>query len=117
MTLNVLLYLVSDTSDNEHSHEATEVYTGKIENILTGIAIESSLYDPIWDPSSLGAVQASDLIEHLQKGIDILIKERKYFSYLEPRSKKGTSEDLLQFAKEYLAACKDFPVAKIEVKR
>jgi hypothetical protein len=117
MALSVTLYLVAKTGNKEKPYKMLEAYTESISNSLVGLAIEAELYDSIWDPGSLNTLIAGDLIEPLKKGINILISERKYFSYLEPRKKKGGYNKLLRFAEEYLAACEAYPAAKIETSK
>ena len=110
MSLDVHLSYVNDG-------HTTEVYEANITHNLVPMAKEVGIYKHLWRPEELGIVKASELIEPLTEGLKKLHAEPERLKCFEPENKWGRYENLVDFVKFYLAACKDYPNATISVSR
>ena len=99
--------------------ETNEVFSGNITHNLTTMAAEVSerFYQAMWRPEELEAKQAMDIIEPLAAGIQTLEANPAKYKKLNPENGWGTYDQLLTFAKNYEAACREWPLTKIEVSR
>ena len=119
MSLNVYLNVkVMDDNqivwedDNRYAEEC--VFDSNITHNLTRLAREVDLYEPLWHPR---AITASELIPELEQGLSKLIIHEKHCQQFAPESGWGTYENLLEFTRNYLEACKRWPDATVEVSR
>ena len=97
--------------------ENSTVYQDNITHNLNKMAKEAGIYQDLWYPDEIGIVQARDLIEPLEFGLAFLKREPIYFKQFNPTNGWGDYEGLVEFVCNYLAACKKYPEAKIEVSR
>ena len=93
------------------------VYHGNITHNLTTMAERAGLYRAMWRPAEVNARVAADMIPNLEAGIVRLEADPDRFREFTPPNKWGSYETLLTVAKEYLAACRQYPDAIIEVDR
>lgn len=91
------------------------VWTGNITHGLDRVAKACNLYKPIWTPGEEGIIVARDICSALAAGLLVLETRTEMFRQYEPTNNWGRVEDLISFVAEYLAACKAWPDAVIEV--
>jgi len=97
--------------------EDNTVYHDNITHNLNEMAEKAGIYRDLWYPDEIGIVQARDLIEPLESGLAFLESKPVYFKQFNPTNGWGDYEGLVEFVCNYLAACKKYPEAKIEVSR
>lgn len=107
MSLDVSLYVT----------QPVEVYTGNITHNMGRMAEAASLYIPLWRPEEMGWTKASELIEPLRSGLELLKSDQDRFEKYNPSNGWGTYYHLVQFVENYLAACEKYPDAIISVSR
>ena len=95
----------------------TTVYSGNITHNLNKMADEAGIYKLLWRPEELGITKASEVIEPLKIGINVLKSDPEKFKKFNPENGWGNYEILVRFAEEYLASCKENPDADISVSR
>lgn len=93
------------------------VYTGNITGNLIPMANAASIYNHLWRPEEVPALQASDLIGPLTDGLVALRTDPEKFKKLNPENGWGDYEGLVEFVQEYLGACMANPDAVIRVSR
>lgn len=104
--------------DNEHTRKESECfYDENITHNLTGMASEAGIYQHLWRPEEIEITHARQLIEPLQAAIDMLRKEPDRFKKFNPANGWGNYQGFLHFVTAYLAACKQYPDATIQVSR
>jgi len=94
-----------------------EVYTANITHNLNTMANEAGIYYHLWRPEEIGLTTAKELIEPLEKGLELLKKEPERFEQFNPENGWGNYEGLVKFVENYLDACRDLPEARIEISR
>lgn len=98
-------------------YETTEVYDANITHNLGSMAQKADLYTALWRPDEQGWTTAKDITGMLERGLKRLKKDPEGFKKLNPENGWGSYEGLVEFVENYLAACKQYPNAKIEVSR
>mgnify|MGYP001560075061 CR=1 FL=1 len=93
------------------------VYSANITHNLGKMADEAMLYNCLWRPDEHGITHAEQLIPLLTVGLDMLRSAPARFRALNPSNGWGTYEGLVAFVEKYLAACKEYPTAVVEVSR
>ena len=120
MSLDVYLYRekwVSYDEGKTHEKSWDILYDGNITHNLGEMAKAAGIYYALWRPEEINAEKASDIIPLLEKGLDKLKNNpNKYEKYNSPNG-WGLYKHFVPFVAEYLAACKQYPNAKIEVSR
>lgn len=81
------------------------------------MAIESGLYGALWEPHETKFQKARDIIPILKQGIKILESDPSRFRKFNSPNGWGTYEQFVQFVKEVLSACEEYPDADMEVDR
>jgi len=110
MGLNV--YLKSTTSkEDEYDFEYN------ITHNLNIMASKAGIYYALWRPEEIGLIYAKDLILCLVKGLARLKSDPKKYKKYNPENKWGDYDGLVNFVKEYLKACIDYPDSVIKVSR
>lgn len=97
--------------------ETNNVYSGNLTHNLLEMAEKAGLAYALWTPEEKGFKYARDVILPLEAGIKFLKGAPDFYKKFNPDNGWGSYEILLQVAEEYLAACKKYPDAKIEVSR
>ena len=97
--------------------EKKELYTNNITHNLGKMAKKAGIYTPLWKPEEVRVIVALDLIGYLEKGLDNLKKDAKYFKQFDAENGWGKYEDFVFFVEDYLKACKKNPEALIEISR
>lgn len=116
MSLDV--YLTSP--DCEHcKRSGEELFTRNITHNLGKLAAAVDLYDPLWHPEEIGATRAEHLIDLLERGLARLEDpaRRDELKALEPSNGWGKLDNLIDFTREYLEACRESPDALVLVSR
>lgn len=98
-------------------HETSEVYSANITGNLYRMAKEAGLSDAMWDPIENGITTAEQLIDPLQRGLDLLKNDPDRFKWLNPVNGWGTYDGLVSFVENYITACKTWPSATVSVWR
>jgi hypothetical protein len=97
--------------------ETNEVYSANITHNLTRMADEVGIYYALWRPEERGWQHAHSLIKPLEAGLKELKANPNTYKLLNPENGWGDYDGLVEFVENYLAACKQYPNAKIEVSR
>ena len=95
----------------------TEVFTDNVTHNLNEMATEACLYSVLWRPEELDIEFANELITPLQKGLDLLLANPEQFKKFNPVNGWGDYEGLVEFVRNYLDACRQFPNANVRVWR
>lgn len=95
----------------------TTVYSANITHNLNRMAAEAGIYKALWRPDEIAVTTAAQLIPLLEAGLAELQARPDYFRQFNPENGWGDYEGLVQFVTEYLAACREFPTARVEVSR
>jgi hypothetical protein len=93
------------------------VFEYNITHNLNKMANEAGLYEALWRPDEIGAINASQLIEVLQAGLERLRSNPECYRQFNPSNGWGDYEGLVDCVKSYLTACRKYPDAKIRVSR
>jgi hypothetical protein len=93
------------------------VYSANITHNLNTMADHAGIYMYLWRPEEIGVEKAEDLIVPLEKGLAILKGYPEFFKELNPSNGWGDYEGLVRFTERYLAACREYPEAKVDVSR
>ena len=95
----------------------TTVFDRNITHNLNKMADEAGIYKHLWRPEEVGISKASELIEPLKSGLDLLLSDRERFERFNPSNGWGNYSTLVEFVREYLFACEENPDAEIGVSR
>jgi len=101
-----------------HEREETENYfSANITHNLANMADKAGIYKHLWRPEEIGITKASQLIKPLEKGITRMESNPARFKKFNSPNGWGMYEHFMPWLREYLAACKQYPDATIEVSR
>jgi hypothetical protein len=98
-------------------YKKESVFDYNITHNLNTMADHAGIYKYLWRPDELGITKAKQLIEPLSIGLHVLEINQEYFKSFNPENGWGDYGGLVRFVKEYLAACKEYPKATIEISR
>ena len=107
MSLDVMLTVV----------RPTEVYWRNITPNLSRMADEAGIYESLWRPEEIGITKASELIEPLTVGLELLKSDPERFKLFNASNGWGDYDNLIDFVETYLDACKANPDAEVSVSR
>lgn len=93
------------------------VFDYNITHNLNKMAGEAGIYKHLWRPDEIGISKASQLIEPLTKGLQLLQSDPDRFRQFNPANGWGDYEGLVQFVSSYLIACVKYPDAEINISR
>lgn len=99
------------------SHFTNEAYHANITHNLNTMAKAAGIYECLWRPEEIGITQAEQLIEPLRAGLELLESDPARFEKFNPENGWGSYEGLMQFVRNYLKACEQFPGAEVSVWR
>jgi hypothetical protein len=97
--------------------ESESVYDANITHNLGEMAEAAGIYYALWRPEEIGKFKAGEIVELLEKGLADLTAHPAHFRTFNAPNGWGTYEHFVPFVERYLAACKQFPEAVIEVSR
>lgn len=95
----------------------TTIYVRNITHNLNKMADEAGIYEHLWRPEEVGITKAWQLIEPLREGLAMLLSDPERFKKFNPKNNWGDYDGLVDFVREYLAACEDSPNASVMVSR
>lgn len=104
------------TIDSEDVFDNT-VYHANITHNLNEMAEKAGIYKYLWRPDEINIQTAEQLIEPLTEGLKLLESDPEKFKLLNPENGWGNYELLVNFVKNYLAACLQHKDAKVSVSR
>jgi hypothetical protein len=93
------------------------VFSANITHNLNTMADVAGIYKELWRPDELGILNANQLIEPLQKGLDLLKGDPEKFKQFNPANGWGDYEGLLSFVQRYVKACSEYPNALVLASR
>lgn len=97
--------------------ETRELYSRNITHNLGHMAAQSGLYEVLWRPEENGIRVGSEAVLLLEDGIKLLRSDPTRFRQFDAPNGWGKYENLLSFAELTLAACREYPNARIRVSR
>ncbi len=95
----------------------TTIYDRNITHNLNKMADEAGIYKHLWRPEEIEITKAAQLIEPLREGLSLLLSDPDRFKKFDPENKWGDYDGLVDFVREYLAACEENPNASVNVSR
>ena len=84
---------------------------------LNKMADAAGIYEILWRPEEVAIVRALDLIEKLEAGIAAMKADPAKFKAFNPKNGWGDYDGFVRWCEEYLAACRNFPWAKVRASR
>jgi hypothetical protein len=138
MSLDVYLYRIKYASyDMVNFHkEKEQVYTANITHNLNVMAEQANIYKALWRPYQLHkdyvhsedynkeiafedsvTIIATDIIDIIEEGLDLLKNRPDYFSKFNAENGWGKYVNLVPFVEKYLEALKQYPNSIVEVDR
>jgi hypothetical protein len=138
MSLDVYLYRIKYASyDMVNFHEEKEqLYSANITHNLNVMAEQAGIYKALWRPYQLHkdyvhsedynkemafedsvAIIASDIIDIIEQGLDLLKNRPDYFSKFNAENGWGKYVNFVPFVEKYLIALKQYPDSLVEVDR
>lgn len=95
-----------------------QLYTANITHNLNKMAAAADLYTVLWRADELWDTPvAAHLISLLEQGLTALRNDPASYASHAPVNGWGTYEGLVAFVEVYLAACREFPSARVTVSR
>jgi hypothetical protein len=94
-----------------------EVYDANITHNLTKMAAEAGIYEQLWRPDEIGITRASQLIEPLREGLAKMKADPERFKAFNPPNGWGSYDAFIPWIERYLAACENYPNARVRVWR
>jgi len=95
----------------------TTIYDRNITHNLNKMADEAGIYKHLWRPEEIEITKAAQLIEPLREGLALLLSDPERFKKFDPENKWGDYNGLVDFVREYLAACEENPNSSVSVSR
>jgi hypothetical protein len=138
MSLDVYLYRIKYASyDMVNFHEEKEqLYSSNITHNLNVMAEQAGIYKALWRPYQLHkdyvhiedynkemafedsvTIIASDIIDIIEQGLDLLKNRPDYFSKFNAENGWGKYVNFVPFVEKYLEALKQYPDSLVEVDR
>lgn len=122
MSLNVSLNRKADeqivcSECGQHYFPNYSVYDANITHNLGEMADAAGIYGIVWRPEENGITTAEQLIEPLEKAIADMKARPEYYEQFNSPNGWGTYKDFVPWLEKYLAACKEYPDAVVEVSR
>ena len=95
----------------------TDVFEANITHNLNTMAGEAGIYACLWRPEEVGIQKASQLIDPLEKGLELMKANPSRFQAFDASNGWGKYKDFVPWLERLLAACKEFPDAKVRSSR
>jgi hypothetical protein len=116
MSLDFNLYTDVDVGNTEP--ERVYWFERGITHNLTTMAKEANIYLVLWRPDELPQVEyAEDILPVLEKGLTALLLFPEHYNKFNAENGWGTYADFVDFVKEVVKACKQYPKTEIEISR
>jgi len=97
--------------------ERTHVFDANITHNLSKMAGEAGIYDCLWRAPERGYKRAWQLIEPLQRALELMKENPERFKKFDAPNGWGTYIDFVPWLERLLAACMVHPEAMIEISR
>jgi hypothetical protein len=95
----------------------TEVFSRNITHNLGKMAKEAGIYMHLWRPDELGIKTASELIDPLRVGLELLKSDPERFEAFNAPNGWGLYKHFVPFVEACLKACIDHPNAEVYADR
>lgn len=117
MSLDLYLVAYADTGAAEPYR--CVVWRGNVTHNLAAMAEAAGLYRVLWRPEECDppVVLARDALSLVRAGLATLVSHPSEFRKHNPGNGWGSYEGLVRFTTEFLAACEEHPLAKVEADR
>jgi hypothetical protein len=89
--------------------ETTVVWHRNMTHNLNNMAMEAGLYEALWRPDEVGATHAGMLVGKLEVGLDKLVSAPDKFKSFNPDNGWGNYDQLVDFTRSFLEACRQHP--------
>ena len=89
------------------------LYSNNITHDLNVMANAAGIYKYLWRPEKIGVKKAYQLIEPLQIGLEKLLNNPDYYKQFNPKNWWGDYDIFVDFVRDYLAACEEYPDAEV----
>ena len=99
------------------ANKPAKVYDRNITHNLGDMARAAGIYHELWRPDELGFTESWQLIKALESGLKELRRDPGKYKVFNPGNGFGDYQLLVLFVEDYLAACKEYPEAIIEISR
>jgi hypothetical protein len=108
------VYLTTETTAGGSEPRREHLYERNITHNMSKMWNKAGVWDALYESHGK---QAKDIIATLENGVaDMAMKKGEYLP-LNPENGWGSYEGALDFLSDYLAACKEYPLATIGVSR
>lgn len=114
MSLDISLFFVVDTGNGT---EEFTVFDRNYTHNIVAMARVAGVYDCVWRPEENGYDIAEQLVQPLSEGIAKMKRDPEFYKTLDPPNGWGSYSTFLAFLEDYLEACKQYPLAKINACR
>jgi hypothetical protein len=118
MSLDIYLFRHKEESkDNSIDNRQRELYWGNITHNLGTMAKEAGIYQALWRPEEINAVQAKDITDIVAKGLQDLVARPDYYEKFNSPNGWGTYDNFVIFVTKYLIALNRYPESYIYISR
>ena len=97
--------------------ETEELFWANITHNLGDMAAAAGIYEALWRPNEINAIEAKDIIEIVEKGLTDMKARPEYYKKFNAPNGWGTYKNFVPWVEKYLDACKKYPDAIITVSR
>jgi hypothetical protein len=97
--------------------QPTEVFDANITHNLGAMAEEAGIYKHLWRPEEIGITKAWQLVEPLQKGLELMKSDPARFEKFNSPNGWGLYHNFVPWIEKYLAACIEYQDADVRVSR
>ncbi len=118
-TMKGLIPLIEEYYNDRKPDNSNDgyLYEANITHNLGAMAKEAGIYSHLWRPDEIGITTASELIEPLKVGLQLLKDKPEHFEKFNASNGWGMYKHFVPFVENYLNACITYPEAKIRVSR
>ena len=92
-------------------------YEGNVTHNLGGMANAAGVYDCLWRAPENGFKDAQQLVYPIEKAILSMEENPEKFKIFNPPNGWGNYNGFLEWLKELVTSCKEYPNARIETNR
>lgn len=97
--------------------DEAEVWTANITHNLGKMAKEAGLYECLWYPATVNIQYANQLVLPIRAGLERLQAMPEFFRQWDNPNDWGTLDQFIDFLRDYLRACQQYPNARVRVSR
>lgn len=115
MSLDVSLYINVDTGGDKMKR--ISLFDANITHNLSEMAEEAGIYEHLWRSEEIGAAQAKDISNAVEKGLSLMKNDPARFKKFDDPNGWGLYKHFIPWIEKYLVALKEHPNAYIEVSR